>query len=161
MQQEQKMVEDFHAKFDFPINRRLATESVGDEHEDKITDHRLMNLATVLYQSANGLKTEAINLAAKGDNRLYRMWLMVEEIAELAEAMSRRDEVEMADGIGDLLYVALGVGVTLDLPCQDIFHEIHRSNMSKERTDFRMRVKGPNYRPPQIAELLKRHFHGR
>lgn len=69
--------------------------------------------------------------------------------------------IEMADGLGDLDYVVQGANLVFGLPSEDIFTEIHRSNMSKLddngnpiiRVDGKI-LKGPNYFKPRIAKIL-------
>jgi hypothetical protein len=46
---------------------------------------------------------------------LLRLRLVVEELAELIKAVHERNLVEVADGLGDLMYVVYGTGVTYGL----------------------------------------------
>src|ERR1017187_10166279 len=58
--------------------------------------------------------------------------LIKEELEELSDAMyTPNGIVEVADAIGDLLYVVLGTAVTFGIDMDPIFDEIHRSNMTK------------------------------
>lgn len=92
----------------------------------------------------------------KGDPRRLRASLMVEELGELMVAMSDCDLVKVADGLADLLYVVLGTAECYDISTQPIFHEVHRSNMTKAvTTDRRVREKGKDYSPPDILRVLK------
>jgi hypothetical protein len=95
------------------------------------------------------------------DARPLRMHLLLEELSELASALEQHDEVGAFDALVDLLYVTLGAGVTWSLPLGPGFVEVQRSNMSKERQaadpdGVRVRSKGPNYSPPDLAGVLKR-----
>ena len=60
-----------------------------------------------------------------------RISLIDEEVAELKEALDKRDIVEMRDAIGDILYVVYGAGQTFGFDCDGDFATIHDSNMSK------------------------------
>ena len=60
-----------------------------------------------------------------------RVALIQEELRELELAIHTGDLVEIADGLGDLLYVVYGAAVTCGIDLQPVFAEIHRSNMSK------------------------------
>jgi predicted HAD superfamily Cof-like phosphohydrolase len=93
--------------------------------------------------------------------RQSREALMVEELQELLEAMATEDPVEIADGLADLLYVVFGTAVVYGIPMDEVFLEVHRSNMSKLGSDGKplvgangKRLKGPNFRPPDITPLL-------
>lgn len=93
-----------------------------------------------------------------------RNHLEVEEQEEWKDAIYNDDIVEVADAIGDYIYVLLGRTVEMGLPMDEIFAEIHRSNMSKlgedgkpiYREDGKV-LKGPNYTPPDIESILIKH----
>ncbi len=92
-----------------------------------------------------------------------RKALIREEQRELFEAIDARDLVEVADGVGDLLFVVIGLARVFGLKdkLDAIMAEIFRSNMSKLgedglpvlREDGKI-TKGPNYSPPDIAGIL-------
>jgi len=97
---------------------------------------------------------------------LLRHRLMQEENQEYLEACEAGDMVEIADALGDLLYI--WCGTVLKHGMQDvigeIFDEIQRSNMSKLdennqpifREDGKV-MKGPNYFKPNIKGILEKH----
>jgi len=62
-----------------------------------------------------------------------RINLMQEELNEIKEAIENDDLVEAADGFGDLMVVLCGSIIEFGLGDEfnNIFDEIHRSNMSK------------------------------
>lgn len=61
----------------------------------------------------------------------------------------------IADAIADLLYVAFGAAIAYGIPIESVFAEVHRSNMTKEGVnEFGKTIKGPNYEPPRIKEVL-------
>jgi predicted HAD superfamily Cof-like phosphohydrolase len=100
--------------------------------------------------------------SVRTDVRLSREALMGEELRELVQAMRAEDLVEIADGLGDLLYVVFGTAVVYGMPIDEIFEEVHRSNMTKLGADGRpmigehgKRLRGPNYQPPQLRPLLR------
>lgn len=92
-----------------------------------------------------------------------RFNLMAEENTEYLEAIVKQDVVEIADALGDMLYILLGT--MLEHGMQDhivrVFTEIHSSNMSKMdkdgkpilREDGKI-LKGPNYFRPNIQKIL-------
>jgi predicted HAD superfamily Cof-like phosphohydrolase len=64
--------------------------------------------------------------------------LIMEELCEYFGASYRQhqegakaDLIEVADALGDLLYVVYGAGITYGIDLEPVFKEIHRSNMSK------------------------------
>ena len=92
-----------------------------------------------------------------------RYKLMREENEEYLEAASANDLVEVADALGDMLYILCGTIIEhgLQHKIDEVFDEIQRSNMSKlgenqqpiYREDGKV-LKGPNYFKPNIKDIL-------
>ena len=90
--------------------------------------------------------------------------LMKEENEEYLEAIKNDDLVEVADALGDMLYILCGTIISHGLQdkMESIFDEIQRSNLSKldsngkpiYREDGKV-MKGPHYFKPNIAAILK------
>ena len=89
--------------------------------------------------------------------------LMSEENEEYLEACKNGDLVEIADALGDQLYILCGTILKhgLQHKIEEVFQEIHASNMSKlgadgkpiYREDGKV-MKGPSYFKPEIAKIL-------
>lgn len=60
-----------------------------------------------------------------------RRKLIKEEIAELELAHVQSDLVEVADALADIVYVACGMAVSYGIPLNEVWEEVHRSNMAK------------------------------
>lgn len=97
-------------------------------------------------------------------NHELRYELMREENKEFLEAIMNEDPVEVADAVGDMLYILLGTILDLGLQdkIEDIFNEIHRSNMSKLSEDSKpiyredgKLLKGPNFTPPNLVQFIE------
>lgn len=88
--------------------------------------------------------------------------LMREENNEYLDACAKSDDVEIADALGDQLYVLLGTIYAHGLQDKivDIFNEIHRSNMSKLEDGKPIYhengkvKKGKDYFRPNIKQIL-------
>lgn len=97
------------------------------------------------------------------EKNLLRYKLMREENEEYLEAANNGDLVEVADALGDLLYILCGTLIEhgLQYKIDEVFEEIQRSNMSKlgadgepiYREDGKV-MKGPNYFKPDIQNIL-------
>ena len=93
-----------------------------------------------------------------------RFNLMREENEEYLEAANNNDIVEVADALGDMLYILCGTIIEhgMQYKIDEIFNEIQSSNMSKlgadgnpiYRQDGKV-LKGPNYFKPDIEGALK------
>lgn len=92
-----------------------------------------------------------------------RFNLMKEENEEYFEAANNNDLVEVADALGDMLYILCGTIIEhgMQHKIEEVFDEIQRSNMSKlgengepiYREDGKV-LKGPNYFKPNIEAIL-------
>jgi len=111
-----------------------------------------------------GMKDEpTANLDMK--KNLLRYELMREENEEYLEAANNNDLVEVADALGDMLYILCGTIIEhgMQHKIEAVFNEIQRSNMSKlgadgkpiYREDGKV-LKGPNYFKPNILKILEK-----
>lgn len=96
--------------------------------------------------------------------------LMAEENEEYLEAAQAGDLVEVADALGDMLYILCGTILQHGMHnvIEEVFCEIQRSNLSKlgadgrpiHRADGKV-MKGPSYRPPHLAPIVDPDAHTR
>ena len=92
-----------------------------------------------------------------------RFNLMKEENEEYLNAANNNDLIEVADALGDMLYILCGTIIEhgFQYKIDEIFNEIQNSNMSKlgndgkpiYREDGKV-LKGPNYFKPNIEKIL-------
>lgn len=90
--------------------------------------------------------------------------LMREENQEYLDACEKGDVVEIADALGDQLYVLCGTMLEHGMQnvIEDVFAEIHRSNMTKLGADGKpiyresdgKVAKGPNYTRPDLKNIV-------
>jgi len=109
-----------------------------------------------ISETPKGTLGEAVNL--------LRYNLMKEENEEYFEAVQNNDLVEIADALGDMLYILCGTIIEhgLQYKIEEVFDEIQRSNMSKlgadgkpiYREDGKV-LKGPDYFKPDFAKILE------
>lgn len=117
----------------------------------------LLNISAVLTVFSTMLEERFLH-----DQRMLRMHLALEELTEFIIAILNNDEQALLDSLADRLYVLLGDAATFDLPLAAAFDEVHKSNMTKERQKLdpsgeRVRIKGPNYVPPDLRSILLVH----
>lgn len=118
------------------------------------------------------------------DTAVLRVKLIAEELSELCEALgviaeikigvgtdtynyfaygfAPPDEVEAADAVIDILYVGYGAGIAMGLPVDELFAEVHASNMSKLDTNGQPLIradgkilKGENYFRPNLGKIIE------
>ena len=87
-------------------------------------------------------------------------------IRDSFEAAKNKDLIEVADALGDMLYILCGTILThgMQHKIEEVFDAIQDSNMSKlgedgkpiYREDGKV-LKGPNYFKPNLKEILKNH----
>ena len=93
--------------------------------------------------------------------QLLRLELIAEELEELWDALDNNDLVEAADALTDILYVTYGAGLAFGIDLDKCFAEVQRSNMTKlgadgnpiYREDGKI-IKGPNYEPPNLKDII-------
>lgn len=116
------------------------------------------------FHKAFGLGMKETPTANLGiEKNLLRYELMREENEEYLEAANNDDLVEVADALGDMLYILCGTIIEhgMQHKIEEVFNEIQRSNMSKlgadgkpiYREDGKV-LKGPNYFKPNIQFIL-------
>lgn len=102
-----------------------------------------------------------------GDKLKLRFDLMAEENEEYLEAAKEKNLVEVADALGDMLYILCGTILEhgMQYKIEAVFNEIQRSNMSKlgddgkaiYREDGKV-LKGPNYFKPNILKIINNEY---
>jgi len=116
------------------------------------------------FHEAFGLGYKEQPVANLGDAKnTLRFNLMKEENEEYLQAAQANDMVEVADALGDMLYILCGTIIEHGMQdkIEAVFNEIQKSNMSKlgangkpiYREDGKV-LKGPNYFKPNIKALL-------
>ncbi len=110
--------------------------------------------------TGNGFRTKLPDELVKLRHRL-----MEEENNEYLEAALEGNYVEVADALGDKLYVLLGTIIEHGMQdvIEEVFDEIHKSNMSKLGKDGKpiyredgKAMKGENYFAPNVSNILKK-----
>ena len=91
-----------------------------------------------------------------------RLSLIKEELEELSDAMKKKDLIEVADALTDILYVTYGAGHAFGINLDKCFGEVQNSNMSKLGkngkpiyNEYGKVMKGPNYFKPDLNKFIK------
>ena len=106
----------------------------------------------------------AFNINPDSQTVFTKFNLLLEELEEYVAAAKANDNVEIADAITDILYIAFGIVTkhNLDDKIEALFDEVHSSNMSKlgadgkpiYRNDGKV-LKGPLYFKPDLKKVLE------
>ena len=90
-----------------------------------------------------------------------RIDLIKEELEELTDAVNKKDLLEVADALTDILYVTYGAGHAFGIDLDKCFEEVQNSNMSKLDengkplyNDAGKIMKGPNYFKPNLSKFV-------
>lgn len=121
--------------------------------------------AVAEFHEAFGIENfDAPNANLTPEQVQLRYDLMREENEEYLEAALKKDIVEIADALGDQLYILCGTLLRHGLQNKivEVFEEIQRSNMSKLGTDGKpiyrndgKILKGENYFRPNIRKIIE------
>ncbi len=152
-----------------------ATDNADDHHEGEgelswAPDPTMLEQVREFHRAFN----IAIDQQVSDELLSLRMRLITEESCELMEAADQLSAATQQDSIAglkaakahfqkelcDLLYVALGAGISFGMPLERAFQAVHASNMSKLGADGKpiMRadgkvLKGPNYHEAYLLDL--------
>ena len=94
---------------------------------------------------------------------MFRLKFLEEELRELKEAYENDDLIQVADSLVDLEYVTLGTAHLHGFPYPQLFAEVQRANMEKERCIRQQDssrgstwdvIKPAGWRPPNIRGVL-------
>jgi predicted HAD superfamily Cof-like phosphohydrolase len=127
--------------------------------------HQIMNAVKEFHQTF-GLDFQDSPKTDIGDRTIeLRHRLMAEENDEYLEAAKNNDLVQVADALGDKLYILCGTIIAHGMQHKivEVFEEIHRSNMSKldengkpiYREDGKI-MKSNRYFVPDIESVLSK-----
>jgi len=120
------------------------------------------DVATFLTAAGQKTNTSVINNWATDPQVILYASLVDEEFAELSNAYRELDIVEVADAIGDLIWVLQGLALSIGIPQQAVWDEIARSNLAKidpetgtvlKREDGKV-LKPDDWTEPDIETIL-------
>ena len=91
------------------------------------------------------------------DRFMLRHKLMKDEVAEYLEGVQNKDIENIAKELADILYAVYGTILEHGLQdtMEEVFDEVHHSNMSKEYHQYKM-IKGVGYRTANIKKVLEK-----
>tara|TARA_B100000941_G_C28451196_1_gene525150 strand:+ start:427 stop:819 length:393 start_codon:yes stop_codon:yes gene_type:complete len=122
--------------------------------------------SVAIFHNSFGIDSQEFPTAKIPDETItLRYNLMKEENEEYFEAARGKDIIEVADALGDMLYILCGTILShgMQYKISEVFEEIQRSNMSKlgadgkpiYRQDGKV-LKGPRYFKPDIKSILEK-----
>ena len=87
--------------------------------------------------------------------------LIAEEFREFNNAVANEPYENELKELADLVYVCFQYAENMEWDLEEALHRVHRSNMSKlgvngkpiRRADGKI-LKGPNYAPPELNDLI-------
>ena len=119
------------------------------------------------FHEAFGLE---INVPISTKLAYLREDLIQEEAMEITNEILASDEDDKPDvdkkkltkELADLMYVTIGTAVTFGLPLEEVFAEVHKSNMSKLTADGKVLrredgkvLKSDQYKEPELEKFFK------
>jgi predicted HAD superfamily Cof-like phosphohydrolase len=108
-----------------------------------------------------GLEEPEIPTLVRPEWIIERTRFLLEETQEFTSAAMTGNMVEAADGLADIVYIALGTAWMMGIPFEKIFAHVHNCNMQKKRGVTSRgnaidAVKPPGWQSPNtgIAKIL-------
>ena len=102
-----------------------------------------------------------------GDTYDFRVNFLFEELHEFTTSHRAGDLAKAADALIDLVYVAMGTAQMMQLPWQELWNEVQRANMAKQRAINPSEskrgsaldvIKPPGWTPPNIEGILAKYL---
>lgn len=131
--------------------------------EKNLSLQNVINAVREFHDAFRIPNSEKPNASLSEEDVMLRFRLMAEENDEYLEAAKAGDMVEIADALGDQLYILCGTILRHGMHdvIEEVFKEIQSSNMSKlgadgnpiYREDGKV-MKGPNYFKPDIKGAM-------
>lgn len=98
-------------------------------------------------------------IAEEGDELFDELFFLDDDLQQ--KFVPNVDKQKLAKELADLLYVVYGAADVFSIPIDEVFAEVHRSNMSKlggdgkpvRREDGKV-LKGPNYSPANLEGIV-------
>ncbi|GAB4149588.1 MAG: nucleoside triphosphate pyrophosphohydrolase family protein [Bacteroidia bacterium] len=143
---------------------RQIIQIMEEQNKQEVLIHKIRHVEEFHEVFLIGNRNEPTGTVPE-EEALLRYNLLKEENEEYLEACKRGDIVEIADALGDILYIAFGTILRhgLQYKIEEVFDEIHRSNMSKLDKDgkpiFREDgkvMKSEFYFKPDIGKILNK-----
>jgi NTP pyrophosphatase (non-canonical NTP hydrolase) len=151
-----EMVREFNDAFGI-----YCPEKVGVKIEKEVANI-LAGVGTELYNV--GVMVHELAIDRGGDLCLLRVQLIVEELAEVVQALKSGDTVQVLHELADLRYVVDGTALAFGLGevLVPAIREVHRANMSKLGADGKpifneagRVVKSDQFKKADVSGLLK------
>jgi len=112
------------------------------------------------FQNAFGQRVGERPEFPDANERQMRLKLLTEEFEEYLAAEADNDIVELADALADIIYIACGTAASYGIDLDEVFKEVHRSNMAKLvdgkviRREAGKVLKPEGWTPPDIKSVL-------
>ncbi|MEJ2043648.1 MAG: hypothetical protein P8X74_03870 [Reinekea sp.] len=85
------------------------------------------------------------------------VYMIRDELEEFEIAWTKKDLVNSAKEIHDVIYVACNTAIRMGLDVDAILSEVHRSNMTKSKGGYNAAgkwQKGPDYKQPSLEQFV-------
>ncbi|AYD82478.1 dUTP diphosphatase [Achromobacter phage vB_AdeS_ART] len=109
-----------------------AQELFDAQRAVNLFNERILQVPTGTYEEASWIEDRRLQPRLLDGVRMHaRISHLQEEQLELAQAYIAGDICEVADGLMDLIYIALGTLSEMHIDASRVFHAVHQANMAK------------------------------
>lgn len=157
----------FHATYDVPMCNLGSRDPEFTHMDDERVSLRLGLITeeiAELFEKGLGIEMQTQYVVRGGGQQhvFNENAMKTGKALTMARQMGHpRNGTEVADALGDLVYVIYGFALEMGYDLREVIREIHASNLTKLgedghpilRDDGKV-LKGPNYMPPNIPAVL-------
>lgn len=156
----QEAVEEFMKRCDQEVKK------FPDLPEEQVVTLRIR----LMVEELLGKISAPVEAIRDEDDHRYTRLLIENKSDELIASMIAGDLTGIADGLSDVLYVVFGTAAAYGIDIQEVFNEVHRSNLSKtvwnedekryivQKDEFGKTIKPRTYSPANIEPIIRRQI---
>jgi hypothetical protein len=107
-----------------------------------------------------------LELGDRADQTM-RVTALMDAMEAYVSALNNNRETETAEAMARMMYVILGTALAWGIPMEEVFADLHRSEMTKFKDDRAELVrpdgrpmKGPSYQPPETERVINEYYGG-
>ena len=104
------------------------------------------------------IPTQSVPNVPNDTIKQLRKRLITEEYWETIQSLDADNLPKLADGLADLIYVALGCAAAYGIDLRPVWKLVHETNLAKENGPIRedgKRLKPDGWAPPDIEHILQ------
>lgn len=131
------------------------------QEEAKVQNDSMISKVGDFHKACDAAVFDEDKACQFSEDKSLRMNLLKEEFIEYMEAEENADIVGVADALADMIYIIMGTAHSYNIPIEEIFNEVHATNMAKVGSDGKVKrredgkiLKPEGWTPPNLKGII-------